>query len=287
MIAAAPGTVAELQFRICDICSAADGAFVAVGNFGRFGLIIFCPVGVWLLLFCKGRLSQPHKVRQNMEHIAAEEQEVVEQGKNGEQIEREGQNDQIVDGHAEIEPCQILHLNGDDVEQQDPAFREHGGKGQKQAQVQKTDGGVDTQQEGADVRQKHAGQIEQVEAECAPGAFHHLAYIIVEEQGNGEEQNIGVCGQKHIGNKPPDLTPQNGGAVKGEKTVQHTPWVDYGEYIHNSGADGNIEHKVGNTLVLMPVAEPLKVSSKILQKDPSFTMLSLYLTPEEKSINEL
>ena len=99
VVALAAGTVTEFQFGIADVSSAADGAAVGVDcSFGRFGG--FSGTGVEgddLCFFLLNRLLRklplgldPPGKRQHIQHIFAEEQEVVGQGNHREQIVGEG-----------------------------------------------------------------------------------------------------------------------------------------------------------------------------------------------------
>ena len=110
MVALAPGTVAELQFRISHIGAAADGAFVGVGRLGlghrglvgagvgeRDGLCFWGGLGI-LPEKPPGVHSPGHG--EDIENILTKEQEIVGQGDDREQIVGEGVNHKA-EGHYE------------------------------------------------------------------------------------------------------------------------------------------------------------------------------------------
>ena len=119
---------------------------------------------------------------------------------------------------------------------------------------------------------QHAGKIEEVEAEGAPLSLDDPPDIIIEIEGNGQEQNVHPTehdrtGDENVADKPPDLAVENGRAVEAEEGVEQVAGVDDHKEIHHRRADGHIEHEVGNPLVLVAVAEALKVSAQVFHKN--------------------
>ena len=101
VIAVAFGAVPELQIGIGKIGSAADSTAMGVGGFGlRGGSLIGTCVernGLMLLIgscvsgpFCGSSGVDPPGLGQNIQHIAAKEQEVIGQGNDAEEIVGEG-----------------------------------------------------------------------------------------------------------------------------------------------------------------------------------------------------
>ena len=99
VVALAPGAVAEFQLGIGNIRPSADGAAVSIGCF-RCCLRSFVRAGIELddlglllldrLLFEEPPGVDPPGQRQYIQHIRAEEQEVVGKGDHREEIIREG-----------------------------------------------------------------------------------------------------------------------------------------------------------------------------------------------------
>ena len=125
VVALAAGTVTEFQFRIADICSAADGAAVGVGCFlGFFGCLISCGIKLdhfrafrlHRLLFKEPAQLDPPGLGNYIQNILAEDQEIVCQGNHGEQIIGEGVQNQIHDDDGQIKQGKNPGLHGDDEE---------------------------------------------------------------------------------------------------------------------------------------------------------------------------
>jgi len=182
VVAVTLGTVAKFQFRVFRICSPADCAFVAVQGLRSLFLIVFRPIDIGALLVSEAA-SGFHEVRQYMQNICAEEQEVVKQSEHGE----EPQADHINDSQNEIEPRQILHFDGDDEHQKHLIFRVNGSKSQQKAQVQIAGRGIDSEEQRGNVCDDHAAQVKQVEPQRSPTAFDSSADDVVKIHGNGKK----------------------------------------------------------------------------------------------------
>ena len=112
VIAAAAGIVTELQFRVGQIGTAADGAFMPVGRLdgGGAGLVgTSVGEGDCLRLFTAGSLAeQPSGVGlpghgDYIAYILAKEQEVIGKGDDGEQIIGVGIGEQSDDHQDQIQ----------------------------------------------------------------------------------------------------------------------------------------------------------------------------------------
>lgn len=203
------GAVTELQLRVLGICSSADRAFVAIGGLRSSLLVVFCPIRIRSLLFAEAALWLA-EVGQNVQDVGAKEQKIVQQSEQRE----ETQADHIHDDKSEIEPCQILHLYGDDHQQEHLIFGIDRSEGQQEAQIQIACCGIDAHEERGDIGDHHTTQIEKVESQRAPAALDALADHIVEIHGDGKEEDPAVGGDDDISEQPPDLTVQDGSAVK-------------------------------------------------------------------------
>ena len=113
VVTAAAGAVAEFQLRIGHIGTAADGALVSIGCF-RLSDAGFVRAGAGegddLRLGgsrLRGSAEQPAGIeppgnRNHIQHILAEEQEVIGQGNNGEEIAGESIHQQTVNHQRQI-----------------------------------------------------------------------------------------------------------------------------------------------------------------------------------------
>ena len=57
--------------------------------------------------------------------------------------------------------------------------------------------------------------------------------------------------------------------VERQQIVKRIIPCHHADHIHDHVANADIEHQVGDALVSVPQAEPLKVSAQIFQKDPA------------------
>ena len=157
-IALAPGAVAEFQLRMLRIGPSADHAPVGVGRLGlggggfvRAGLGEGNHLGAFG--FGSFLVEQPPGVEapghgEDIGNIPAEEEEIVGQGDHGEQRRHpklrgpavachQLEHGKYLDGgDAQIEQGKDPCLHRDDEKQQKLGIREHGGVGQKEAQIQ-------------------------------------------------------------------------------------------------------------------------------------------------------
>ena len=142
IVALATGAIPEFQFRIADICSAADGAAVGIGGFGCgfcgfVGASIkgdnFRPFLLNRLFLKKSSSVDPPAHGDYIQHIFAEEQEIVGQGNHGEQIVGEWIGDQIQNDDGQIHQSKDPCFYGNDEKQQELSIREQGGIAEDQA----------------------------------------------------------------------------------------------------------------------------------------------------------
>ena len=127
VVTLAAGAVTELQLGVTDVCSAADGAFMGVELFHRGG---GCLVGTGkgdraglfggLLLKELPGIDAPGN-GDDIQHILAEEQQVVADGDQREQVVGDktcsGKQNYVVKGQGEIQQCEDPGLYRDDEKQ--------------------------------------------------------------------------------------------------------------------------------------------------------------------------
>ena len=137
VVALTAGAVPELQFRVADIGFAADGAamgIVCLGSrlaaAGGIKLDYLGPLG--RLLPESGLCAETPGRRQYIDHILAEEQEVVGKGNDAEQIIGEGIGDQIQQYDGQVKQCKEPGFHRNDEEQQELGIREQGGVAEEQ-----------------------------------------------------------------------------------------------------------------------------------------------------------
>ena len=270
------GAIAEFQFRIGNIGSAADGATVGIGGFGgssgsfirarvkandfRFSLCGFDR----LLLEQAAKIDPPGKGN-HIEYIFAKEQEIIGKGNDGKQIAGEGQGEQVDQYNDQIDQSKDPGFDGNDEEQQESGIGVQRCIAQEKAEVQIGHAGIPTENHAVNIHHDDTGKIKQVEPQGSPDIFHSPAKGIVTEQGNCSQQQIaGVIGQR-IGDQTPDLAPEDQIAVKIQQGIQVIVTGHFRNQIDDGGADDDIQHQIGNTLVPVLIAIEVKTSAKVFQ----------------------
>ena len=274
VISAATGAVAEFQIRMGHIGSSADGTPVGVGRLGsgggslvgtgieadHLGLILAC-----LLLFEQTGEVDPPGSGDHIQHILAEEQEVVGKRNDAEQIAGEGKGDQINDHDDQIKQGEDPCLHRDHEEKQEVGVGVHGGIGQEQAQIQIGDTGIAAEDQTVNVHQHHTGEIEEIEFQRAPEILHGSAERVVAQQGNGgEDQAAGIIGQR-IGDQTPHFTPEDPFPAEVQQIIQKVIAGHGAHQIDHGAAQGNVEHQIGDTLVPVAETKKIKFSAKVFQ----------------------
>ena len=275
VVAFAPGTVTEFQIRVTYIGAAADSTAVGVGNLLLLGCCLGLGIKGYDLGSLRGRadhffaehsgdLSAPGQGN-NIQNILAEEQEIVGKGNDAEEIAGEGKGEQIHQHDHQIHQREQPGLHRDNEEQQELGIREDGGIAEEQAQVQVRDAGRAAEKHAVHIHHYNAGQIEQIEPQCAPALLHDPTDRIVAEQRNEHQQGTADHVGQRIGEQPPDLTLQNGSAVKAKQIIQNRLSCHIAHDIDNGSAKDDVKHQVGNALVSVFVAVQIELPSKILQ----------------------
>ena len=270
VVAATTGAVAEFQFRIAQICTAANSTFMGIGCLGLWSRSLIgsgSGEGDDLGLLRSGGIlllaEHPHKLGapspgNDIQHILAKEQEVVGKGDHGEEIQREGIHQQAIDHQGQINQRKDPCLDGNDEEQQELRIREHGGIAEEEAQVQVSDVSSSAENHAPDVHHDDAGKIEEIETECTPDIFHGSADGLIAEQGNGHQQQIAIIEGQGIADQSPDLTLQNGSPIKNQQGIENGVLRELRHEINQRAAQTDIHHEVGNALAAMLKAEAVK-----------------------------
>ena len=194
----------------------------------------------------------------HVQHVLAEEEEIVGKGDYGEQIVGEGVGKQTEQHHRQIDQRENPRFHGDDEEKQEIRVGVQRGVAEKQAQVQVGDAGLTAENQAVNVHHHHAGEVKQVEPQGAPHIFHGSAQGVVAQQGDGGKQNISGAVGQGIGDQPPDLSLKNARPVKAEGAVEKGVAGHLAEQIDHGGADDDVKHQIGDALVPVLEAEKLK-----------------------------
>lgn len=225
-------------------------------------------------LFCGLFLEEPAQIDppgdgNDVDDIFAEKQEIVGDGDQREQIIRHKTDDRI-DDHIVQRQGQIHHgedpcFHGDEEEQQEMGVGIEGRITQKQAQVQIVNIGITAEEHAEHVHQHHTGEVKQIEPEGSPCVFHGAAQGVITQQTDSSQDDVtGIIGKDKT-EKPPDLSLQNSTTVKAQKGIENTALVEHAHSIHDSAADGNVQHQVGDAFIAILIAKPFETAAKVFQ----------------------
>ena len=271
VVAVALGAVAELHIRVRHVGFPADGAAVGIGLL-LLGGIVYLEVDDLGLRGSLGLLlkkpAQPVLPAQghHVQHVLAEKQEIVAQGHQGKQVAYAvGRRKHTEENDRQVHQGKEPGLHRDDEKQQKAGVGVQGGKAQEQAHVQVIHAGGVARDHAEHIHQHHAGEIEDVEFQGAPLPLHSTPKGIVAQKGNQHKENVAVHQGQRIGNEPPDLPPENIGPAEAQQIVENGVPCKHGDEVHHGIAQGDIEHQVGNALIAVGKAIPLKVTAQIFQ----------------------
>ena len=136
-----------------------------------------------------------------------------------------------------------------------------GGIGQKQAQIQIEHIGSATKEHAEHILQNYAGEIKQVEPQCAPEILDALPQGIVAEKADDSKQGVtGIVGQ-HITDQPPYLSLQDQLPIKAEDVIQRIVLVDHAENVDKGITQHDIKHQIGDAFFMVLKAETLKTGA--------------------------
>ena len=234
VITVASAAVTEFQFRIGHIGSAAYAALVGIVFPGgsAFGSCLGEGDGAGVFHrpgFCLSAHADAPVEGNDIHNILAEEQEIVGNGDQREQIQREvtcqRKLNHIINCDAQIEQSQNPGSHRDNVKQQELRIGIQGGKTDQQAQIQIEDAGSSAEEHAEYIHQKHTGQIEKIEPECTPGIFHSPSQTEVTEKTQNHNQGVACAVGKYIGKQTPDLTPQDQFPVKAQYKIEGIAFV--------------------------------------------------------------
>ena len=145
VVALTPGTIAEFQIGEFGIGTTADGAAVGIGGLGLgnccligtgggegnyFGLLLFGGDGLFALTHQTIEIGPPGQGNY-IDHILAEEQEVIGQGDHGEQVGGEGIYHQTEKHQRQIQKGEDPCLHRNHIHKKELGVGIHGGIGQK------------------------------------------------------------------------------------------------------------------------------------------------------------
>ena len=253
VVAVALGAVAEFHGGIHLVGDAAHGAFVDI-SLGLPRLLLgLLEIDGLLAGFVLDPAEQAGK-------IARKEQEIVQNGQNGDQCHQEVPADQVLeDGpgkECSIQPGQPLDFHRDEEKDQELCVGVQGGKGKEHGQVHIGHGGVAGQKAQQHI-QYHTHDIEQGELGGAPLPLQRGADHPVQIGGQGEPDQVAVQGNEHKGDQAPDLPVQDvgqGEVEQGRKAVL----AEHVQQIDQHGTHDDDVHQVGNAEPGMLIAEAVQ-----------------------------
>ena len=169
MVTVAPGAIAEFQFGIRFVGTAANRALVAEISRLRLGRTEGDAAGLGSGLLCgvfTATLDSPG-VGKQIGDIPPHKQQIVGNSHQGEQIvgeavDGEGQREDPHKGQHQIHQREDPGLHRDDEEQQEMGIREHSGIAQEQAEVQIAYICPSAEKEAVDVHHDHTGEVEEI-----------------------------------------------------------------------------------------------------------------------------
>ena len=186
VIAVAFGAVPKFQFRIGYVCFTAYGTLMQIIRSGRSVLRLvggggeldyFGPSGVGSVLFSEEFLYfYPQGERDDVQNIFPEEQEVVGNGNQREQTEREGIGEYFNQCQYQVKHSKNPGFYRNNEKQQERGIGIKCCVGQEQTHIQvgyicpNIEGVGENQAEN--IHQNYAGEIEQIKPQCSPLVFN-------------------------------------------------------------------------------------------------------------------
>ena len=296
-VTGAAGTIAELQFRIAHIGTAADlTAVIIVSLMHRSGFPGFRSPELnhlGLLLRCFFIRPQPPGHGEQIQHILTGENHIIRQCHQREQIvgeihHRVAQVKYVDQLQNQVEHRHDPSLDGNDEEDHKLAVRMGGGKQQDQAQVQiighvcinrdnRTEeliffqGGNNlrhnrAEDHGIHIHQDHAGKIVQIKLKSTHTVFHHSSQHVEEVKEDQLQKSAAGLGE-YIGDQPPDLALQDRILIEAQQGIQSTATIDHAHDHDQCVAQDDIEHQIGNALIPVAEAEAFETLPKITQQN--------------------
>ena len=137
---------------------------------------------------------------------------------------------------------------------------------EEEAHVQIGHIGLTAKEQAVYIHHNNAGEIEQIESQCAPEGLHGSTQGVVTVQHQGHQQDIAVIESQRIGEQSPDLTVENGRAVKDQQAVENVASGHGSEQIHQATAQRNVKHQVGDTFITILITETLEAFAQVIQR---------------------
>ena len=155
---------------------------------------------------------------------------------------------------------------------------------QEQAHIQVKHISLTGEDHAVNIHQQDAGQIKEGEAQGSPKVFNRPPQGVVTQKNDGCQDGVLPTVGQYKGEKPPNLSLQNFTTTEAKKVIQHRVVGHDGHKINDSGAYGNIEHQIRDTLAAVAQAEQIKLSAKIFQKTQLLINSFLILTGEPRKV---
>lgn len=175
-------------------------------------------------------------------------------------------------GYDQINQGQDPGPDGNDEENGKSGIRIAGSIAKQQAQMQaahhiagieingriQTADGDPAKSHSENIHQDNAGKIVKIEPQRTPGHFQRTAQSVGAVEHNQREEKTSAAHCKDIAEQPPNLTFQNGFAVK-TKNIVYLRISQVSQACYNGRTNNNIQHQIGDTLVAVFQAKPVKL----------------------------
>lgn len=274
VVALAAGAEAKLEIWEVLVRPAADLAFAVVGLGCLAAVVLLGSVfevdGVFLLLYPGG----PDVVKEP----AAAEQQVVEDGHDGQQVDGEGVYQNGIYKDDRVQNAQPFYLYGNDEEQQYIGVRKEGCKGEEHGQVEVVAVKADIypsdepQQNAVYDIEQHSAEIIYGELALAPLGLKGAAHEVVEVYGQEQRERTAAAWNEHEGYEPPYLAfSKNKFCIKGYGRNKGVACIHEAENPDKDVSGHYIEHEVSDSKTGMGQTETVNFPHQTLHCKTSKT----------------
>lgn len=273
IVSVAPGTVTELHLRIGLIGFAAYGALVQIVGF-RLGFCIVeiddlgsaagLTIGSSILRLIHFVFGPALPVRDLAANIRGEEEQVIEDGNDGDQSEEKVAQEQVSqDRYGEercVDPGQPLGFDRNDKEEQELQVGVKGGKGKEHGHIYIVHGSCANQETDQNV-ENDPEEIENGKFAGTPFSFQGVANEVIQVEGKGEtDEVLSAEGDKNKCDDSPNLPVQDCVRIEGEQAGGDgvTTGAEHIQQVDEYGSDDDVPHQSGQTQPGMFVAEAVQ-----------------------------
>ena len=263
VISCAFGTESEFEFRMVDVCPAADSAFMRI----KIALLIFADALGFLFeadrvgckLLSSDKAPDPFKqLEHSVPHIIPAEDQEVQHRDDRKKVEREARCYKAVDEQRGIQQSKPFDLDRDYEEQQDLHIREHRSEREEHRKEDELridlipDARDEEKDESVEDGENDSAEEIYGESACSPFGFKDIAYHVIEIKGD-DSKEAGTDWNEHERDQSPDLSVEYQIRIKNQ-VVQY-PRLDELQYPYDRICYNDIAHEVFYPEVRVSVAE--------------------------------